>query len=241
MKNDSKTKIKYPKLRGAQMNLINIVFKKGKGRNEQKKKINKLLGKTNCSLSKTKYESIQKSGNNINYNESNLIDYFEKKKHLSFYKGANISVSSIILDTNKTTYNTNNIKNIKNSSISIRNIKKIKKIMGPNDISYNINNNNSNDQSLEQKKKNKEEIKSTINPYLDISKLTYKTDITSIRNKFSLLFSKEYDLFDKFIPSLYTLRLEPDMKENLSQLHNNSLSCIKYLSNLFDGNNLLLK
>ena len=63
--------------------------------------------------------------------------------------------------------------------------------------------------------------------------MTYKTDITSIRNKFSLLFSKEFDLFDKFIPSLYTLKFEKNKKEILCQLHNNSLSCIKYLSSIF--------
>ena len=230
MQNDVNMKLKYQPLKNRQMNYINIVFKKRKGRNYSSKKLN---GKTYRSLSKIKYEPIHKSENNTNYNESNLINYCDKKGHLSFYRGTKLNVSSILLDTNKTTYNNN----IHNTYISMRNIKRIKKIRSQNDIheniSCNININNNNEQSLEKKNIKKEEIQSTINPYLDISKLTYKTDITTIRNKFSILFTKEYDLFDQFIPSLYTLRLEPDMKAILCQLHNNSLSCIKYLSNIF--------
>ena len=229
MQNDSNMKLKYQPLKKNQMSYINIVFKKRRGRNYSNKKIN---GKTLSSLSKINNEPIQKSENNNNYDETNLINYYEKKRHLSFYKGTSINVSSILLDTNKTTYSNN----IHSTSISMRNIKRIRKIHSQNKVHENISCNiitNNNEQSLEKKNKKKEEIKSTINPYLDVSKLTYKADITNIRNKFSILFSKEYDLFDKFIPSLYTLRLEPDIKAILCQLHNNSLSCIKYLSNLF--------
>ena len=150
-----------------------------------------------------------------------------KKKHLSFYKGANISVSSIIYDANKTNYSS---KYIKNNSVSQRRINIQKSSSQKNIFEYLDEINGTNN---DKKKKKKDGIKSTINPYLDISKLTYKTDITSIRNKFSLLFSKEFDLFDKFIPSLYTLKFEKNKKEILCQLHNNSLSCIKYLSSIF--------
>ena len=82
-------------------------------------------------------------------------------------------------------------------------------------------------------KKEEELTKSTIIPNLDISKLTYKTDITSIRNKFSVLFSKEFNIFDKFIQILSNLSFEEDIKSNFIHLHNNSLSCIQYLANTF--------
>ena len=215
-----------PRLRdfsNAQRNIINIVFKKRGSRDKGKSKTNFLYEKTFRSLPKIKYDPVKKD----KYS-TDLINYFEKKKHLSFYKGANISVSSIIYDSNPTTVS-NCIKNLSISSRKI-NMRKNKSQTNIFDDYFNINNINDADTK---KKKKEEQIKSTINPYLDITKLTYKTDITSIRNRFSLLFTKEFDLFDKFIPSLYTLKFENDKKAILSQLHNNSLSCIKYLSSTF--------
>ena len=215
-----------PRLRDfstAQRNIINIVYKKGASRNKGESKSNFLFGNTFRSLPKIKYDPVKKD----TYSPD-LINYFEKKKHLSFYKGANISVSSIIYDSNPTTVS-NCIKNLSISSRKI-NMRKNKSQTNIFDDYFNINNINDADTK---KKKKEEQIKSTINPYLDITKLTYKTDITSIRNRFSLLFTKEFDLFDKFIPSLYTLKFENDKKAILSQLHNNSLSCIKYLSSTF--------
>ena len=53
--------------------------------------------KTNRYLSNIKNESIKKDEECT----STFINYCEKKKHLSFYKGANIIVSSIIYDANK--------------------------------------------------------------------------------------------------------------------------------------------
>ena len=206
-------------------NIINILFKKRTRNKPQNSKLKSkdISVKTNRYLSNIKNESIKKDEECT----STFINYYEKKKHLSFYKGANISVSSIIYDANKTNYSS---KYIKNNSVSQRRIN-IQKSSSQKNIFEHLDeiNRTNNDK----KKKKKDEIKSTINPYLDISKLTYKTDITSIRNKFSLLFSKEFDLFDKFIPSLYTLKFEKNKKEILCQLHNNSLSCIKYLSSIF--------
>ena len=206
-------------------NIINILFKKRTRNKPQNSKLKSkdISVKTNRYLSNIKNESIKKD----DASTSTFINYCKKKKHLSFYKGANISVSSIIYDANKTNYSS---KYIKNNSVSQRRIN-IQKSSSQKNIFEHLDeiNRTNNDK----KKKKKDEIKSTINPYLDISKLTYKTDITSIRNKFSLLFSKEFDLFDKFIPSLYTLKFEKNKKEILCQLHNNSLSCIKYLSSIF--------
>ena len=219
----SMAKPKFQNFNHTHRNIINIVFKKRAGRNKAKVKSNLLFGKTCRSLPKIKYNPIKKEENT-----TNLINYFEKKKHLSFYKGANISVSSIILDTNATT--TSNY--AKNNQINSRQIS-MRKNKSQNNIFDNYMNMNNNNEDDKKKKKKEEQIKSTINPYLDISKLKYKTDITSIRNKFSLLFTKEFDLFDKFIPSLYTLKFEADKKSILSQLHYNSLSCIKYLSSTF--------
>ena len=219
----SLAKLKPQNFNRTQRNIINIVFKKRAGRNKVKFKSNFLMGKTCRSLPKIKYNPIKKEENT-----TTLINYFEKKKHLSFYKGANISVSSIILDTNATTASNY----VKNNAISSRQIN-MKKNKSQNNIYDNYMNMNNNNDDEKKKKKKEEQIKSTINPYLDISKLKYKTDITSIRNKFSLLFTKEFDLFDKFIPSLYTLKFDADKKSILSQLHYNSLSCIQFLSSTF--------
>ena len=206
-------------------NIINILFKKRTRNKPQNSKLKSkdISVKTNRYLSNIKKESIKKDEECT----STFINYCEKKKHLSFYKGANISVSSIIYDANKTNYSS---KYIKNNSVSQRRIN-IQKSSSQKNIFEHLD--EINGTNNDKKKKKKDGIKSTINPYLDISKLTYKTDITSIRNKFSLLFSKEFDFFDKFIPSLYTLKFEKNKKEILCQLHNNSLSCIKYLSSIF--------
>ena len=216
--------------------IINLELKKYNTRNNRKN--NSFQPRIKNSLPKIKFNSVIKDTNS-----SALLNYFEKKKHLSFYKGANISVTSLFLDTNKTVST-----NAKNTSISCR-THKFKKNFSQNDIFLNDNTNinktiynnkkentinKENDEDDKKiKKKKKEEIKSTINPYLDISNLTYKTDITALRNKFSILFNKEFNLFDKFIPSLYTLKFESDKKYILSQLHANSLACIKYLSSTF--------
>ena len=107
-----------------------------------------------------------------------ILNYYEKKKHLSFYKGSNINVSSILLDGNKTAYS--------NTHISFNN----------------FNSNNRNEKNNEKMKTKREEIKSIINPLLDISKLNYKENITHLRNKFSIMFNKEFNLFGKVIQNL---------------------------------------
>jgi hypothetical protein len=104
------------------------------------------------------------------------------------------------------------------------------KIIDDND--YNTENINQKKEKLDFREKN-DKIKSTLNPSLDISKLTYKTTITSIRNKYSILFNKEFELFDKFVPSLYTLKFNHETKFYLNQLHNKILSCTKYLAGVF--------
>ena len=170
----------------------------------------------------------QNSKNYNNSNSSTFINYCDKKK-LSFYKGSNISLSSFFLDTNKTI--STDKKNISNNSFTRLNFIKSK---FPNFRRKKIDDkseNNSNEKII--KKKKVDEIKSTLNPYLDISKLTYKTTITSIRNKYSILFNKEFDLFDKFIPSIYTLKFDHETKFYLNQLHNKILSCTKYLAGVF--------
>ena len=218
----SMTKTRLQALNKLQGKVINIIFKKRASRNSPK---NKTKIKPVKSISKAffgrTYRSLPKINEELkikNENSTSIHNYFEKKKHLSFYKGTNINVSSIILDTNKTMY-TNNTNN--NNSFRCLKIKK----------NYSLN--NINEKNSENIKNKIEEKKETINPTIDLSKLNYKSDITSIRNKFSILFNKEFDLFGKFIQSLFTLKLEISKKLVLSQLHDNCLSCIKYLSGMF--------
>ena len=185
------------------------------------------------SLPKLKYRNKmngkytnQNSKNYNNSNSSTFINYCDKKK-LSFYKGSNISLSSFFLDTNKTI-----ITDKKNTSNSFTRLNFIKSKF-PNFRKKKIDDKSGNNSIEKIKKKKVDEIKSTLNPYLDISKLTYKTTITSIRNKYSILFNKEFELFDKFVPSLYTLKFDHETKFYLNQLHNKILSCTKYLSGVF--------
>lgn len=191
--------------------------------------INKSRDNTFKSLPKLKYGSINNNQNSINYNNSSsttFINYCDKKK-LSFYKGANISLSSFFLDTNKT-ISTEMI----DTSGTFRKLSHQKKQIFPHFKKRIIEDKENNEKKVIKKKKG-DEIISTLNPYLDISKLTYKTTITSIRNKYSILFNKEFELFDKFVPSLYTLKFDHETKFYLNQLHNKILSCTKYLSGVF--------
>ena len=225
---DESSSIAISKLRSNNNNqrkIVNIIFKKRSSRNKIISKSKSLLKNECHSLPKIKYSPVR-----VEEPTSTLINFNNKKKHISFYKGGSISVSSIIVDSSPTTA-TNYIK----KSASIRptkiNLKKNKCKINIYENYKNINNNKNT--KIAQKEKEEEQTKSIINPYLDLSKLTYKTDITSIRNKFSVLFSKEFYLFDKFIPSLSTLSFEEEVKSNFTHLHNNSLSCINYLINTF--------
>ena len=176
-------------------------------------------------MNNDKYNNYNRNNFN-NSNSSTLINYVDIKK-LSFYKGANISLSSFFLDGNKTI--STDMRNTSGSFIK-PSFKKSK--VFPNFRKRIIEDNENNNEKKIIKKKG-DEIISTLNPYLDISKLTYKTTITSIRNKYSILFNKEFELFDKFIPSLYTLKFDHETKFYLNQLHNKILSCTKYLSGVF--------
>ena len=179
------------------------------------------------SLPKLKYGRMNlKSKNFNNSNSSTFINYVDKKK-LSFYKGSNISLSSFFLDGNKTI--STDMRD--NSGSFIKPSFKHSKIFPYFRKRVIESNDNNNEKQVI--KKSKDKIISTLNPYLDISKLTYKTTITSIRNKYSILFNKEFELFDKFVPSLYTLKFDHETKFYLNQLHNKILSCTKYLSGVF--------
>ena len=208
-----------------QKRIVNIIFKKRSSRNKIISKSKSLLKNECHSLPKIKYSPVR-----VEEPTSTLINFNNKKKHISFYKGGSISVSSIIVDSSPTTA-TNYIKKSASISPTKINLKKNKCKINIYENYKNINNNKNT--KIAQKEKEEEQTKSIINPYLDLSKLTYKTDITSIRNKFSVLFSKEFYLFDKFIPSLSTLSFEEKVKSNFTHLHNNSLSCINYLINTF--------
>ena len=224
----------------SQPNLFTLDYTKNNSRNnytfntthtiiKKKDNIFKSLPKLKYNyLNNEKYNN-QNSKNYNNSSSSTLINYCDKRK-LSFYKGANISLSSFFLDANKTQST-----DMKNTSVSFSKIKPKTKANLPYfkrkiifDKNEDENNNNSNIN-----KKKKDEIKSTLNPFLDISKLTYKTTITSIRNKYSILFNKEFELFDKFIPNLYTLKFDRETKFYLNQLHNKVLYCTKFLSGTF--------
>ena len=198
--------------------IVNIVFKKRSSRNSpinSKMKIIRsisqaFLGKTYRSLPKLKEElKIKKE------NSTSILNYYEKKKRLSFYKGTNINVSTILLDGNKTAHT--------NTNISFKNF----------NFQKNSSSNNIHAKSNDKIKTKKEEIKSTINPLIDMSKLNYTANITYLRNKFSVMFNKEFDSFEKYIQNLDTLIFRKTKNEMLSQFYNKSLSCIKYLSGLF--------
>ena len=224
----------------SQPNILNLGMTNSNGRNKisnklvykkreiEIKSLPKLIKGSKIHNDRMNNRSIY--NNNSNY--SSLINYCDKKKHLSFYKGANISVSSFFLDTNKT-LSTDMRSSIGFTNINFSNNKfqKFKhKIIEENNIIdiFNLKNG----KKLDFREKS-DKIKSTLNPSLDISKLTYKTTITSIRNKYSILFNKEFDLFDKFIPSLYTLKFNYETKFYLNQLHNKILSCTKDLAGVF--------
>ena len=223
---DESSSIAISKLRSnnnTQRKIVNIIFKKRSSRNKIISKSKSLLKKGCYSLPKIKYLPIGIEGGT-----STLINFKNNKKQASFYKSGNISVSSIIADSSHT-----NTSNFIQKSVSISptkiNLRKNKRQINVFENYKNMNNN----KYTKIDKKEEEQTKSTIIPNLDISKLTYKTDITSIRNKFSVLFSKEFNIFDKFIQILSNLSFEEDIKSNFIHLHNNSLSCIQYLANTF--------
>ena len=218
----------------SQRNILSLELNKINTRNNfrniiinNRENISKSLPKLKNKTMNEKFSQSQISKNYNNSNMSTFINYCDKKK-LSFYKGANISLSSFFLDMNKTI--STDAKNISNSFTKYNfNINKYPILKGKK-IKDGKN------EDIEEKnavKKNLNEIKSTLNPYLDISKLKYKTTITSIRNKYSVLFNKEFELFDKFIPSLYTLKFDHETKFYLNQLHSKVLFCTKFLCGTF--------
>ena len=209
--NSSMTKSKLQAYKKCPGKIVNIIFKKRASRNPKNMKMKNVRSISQVFLGKT-YRSLPKINEEIkikNENSTMILNYYEKKKHLSFYKGSNINVSSILLDGNKTAYS--------NTHISFNN----------------FNSNNINEKNNEKIKTKREEIKSIINPLLDISKLNYKGNITHLRNKFSIMFNKEFNLFGKVIQNLDNLKFEKAKKEIISQLHDNFLSCIKNLSGIF--------
>ena len=224
----------------SQNNLLSLDLRKNKTRNNiDNKTFNKkdsqfrsLPKIKNYRLYNDKYLEKQKNRSNFNKSSSSsLINFCDKKKHLSFYKGSNISVSSLFMDTNKTI--SSDMKNTSSNFTRLYNFKKMNK----NNISDFANNIIENDEKNsikniinEQKLDNN---KSSVGPYLDLFQLIHKPTITSLRNRFSLLFNKEFEFYNQFIPSLYTLKFEEVIKFNLSQLHNKILSCVKTLSNIF--------
>jgi hypothetical protein len=136
------------------------------------------------------------------------------------------------MDTNKTI--SSDMKNTSSNFTRLYNFKKMNKSNNDSDFANNIiendEKNNLKNFINEQKLDNN---KSSIGPFLDLSQLIHKPTITSLRNRFSLLFNKEFEFYNQFIPSLYTLKFDNVIKFNLSQLHNKILSCVKTLSNIF--------
>ena len=226
-------------------NILSINLRKDNNRNNIVYKIFKNRGNNPIkSLPKIKYNQLynekylekQRQRNNFNNanNSSNLINYCDKKKHLSFYNGSSISISSIFLDTTKTIST-----DMKSTSGTISNIFNFKKTYNHNFSNTNFTNNLNEHTNENKEKKNikdkfeKNNINKNNQPFLDLSQLSYKPNITSLRNRYSLLFNKEFEHFDKFIPSLYALRFEKETNFILSQLHTKILSSIKYLSGIF--------
>ena len=224
----------------SQNNLLSLDLRKNKTRNNianktfiKKESQFKSLPKIrNYRLYNDKYLEKQKNRSNFNNSSSStLINFCDKKKQLSFYKGSNISVSSLFMDTNKTI--SSDMKNTSSNFTRLYNFKKMNK----NNISDFANN------IIENEEKNSikniineqkfDKNNSSVGPFLDLSQLIHKPTITSLRNRFSLLFNKEFEYYNQFIPSLYTLKFDNIIKFNLSQLHSKILSCVKTLSNIF--------
>jgi len=224
----------------SQSNLLSIDLRKNKTRNnfanktfnQQDNQFRSLPKIKNYRLYNDKYLEKQKNRSNFNNSSSStLINFCDKKKHLSFYKGANISVSSLFMDTNKTI--SSDLKNTSSNFTRLYNIKKMNKNKNSNfakNLIENDENNTLKNIINEQKLHNNN---SSMGPFLDLSQLIHKPTITSLRNRFSLLFNKEFEFYNQFIPSLYTLKFENVIKFNLAQLHNKILSCVKTLSNIF--------
>ena len=224
----------------SQNNLLSLDLRKNKTRNNfanktfiKKESQFKSLPKIrNYRLYNDKYLEKQKNRSNFNNSSSStLINFCDKKKQLSFYKGSNISVSSLFMDTNKTI--SSDMKNTSSNFTRLYNFKKMNK----NNISDFANNIIENEEKNSIKNIiNEQKIdknKSSVGPFLDLSQLIHKPTITSLRNRFSLLFNKEFEYYNQFIPSLYTLKFDNIIKFNLSQLHSKILSCVKTLSNIF--------
>ena len=224
----------------SQNNLLSLDLRKNKTRNNM---ANKTFNKKDSqfkSLPKIKNyrfyneKYLEKQKNRSNFNNSSsstLLNFCDKKKQLSFYKGSNISVSSLFMDTNKTI--SSDMKNTSSNFTRIYNFKKMNRSNNSdfaNNIIENDEKNNIKNIINEQKLDND---KSSVGPCLDLSQLIYKPTITSLRNRFSLLFNKEFEFYNQFIPSLYTLKFENIVKFNLSQMHSKILSCVKNLSNIF--------
>ena len=224
----------------SQNNLLSLDLRKNKTRNNianktfiKKESQFKSLPKIkNYRLYNDKYLEKQKNRSNFNNSSSStLINFCDKKKQLSFYKGSNISVSSLFMDTNKTI--SSDMKNTSSNFTRLYNFKKMNK----NNISDFANNIIENEEKnsikniINEQKLDKNN--SSVGPFLDLSQLIHKPTITSLRNRFSLLFNKEFEYYNQFIPSLYTLKFDNIIKFNLSQLHSKILSCVKTLSNIF--------
>ena len=170
----SMTKSKLQVFKKCPGKIVNIIFKKRASRNPKNVKMKNVRAISQVFMGKT-YRSLPKINEEIkikNENSTTILNYYERKRHLSFFKGTNINVSSILLDGNKTAYT--------NTHISLNNFK----------LQKNFKANNKDEKNNEKTKTKREEIKSTINPLLDISKLKFKTSITYLRNKFSIMFNK---------------------------------------------------
>ena len=224
----------------SQNNLLSLDLRKNKTRNnyanktfiKKESKFKSLPKIRNYRLYNDKYLEKQKNRSNFNNSSSStLINFCDKKKQISFYKGSNISVSSLFMDTNKTI--NSDMKNTSSNFTRLYNFKKMNK----NNISDYANNIIENEEKNSIKNIiNEEKLdknKSSVGSFLDLSQLIHKPTITSLRNRFSLLFNKEFEYYNQFIPSLYTLKFDNIIKFNLSQLHSKILSCVKTLSNIF--------
>ena len=214
----SMTKSKLEAHKKSPGKIVNIVFKKRASRNPKNDKMKYVSSISQVFMGKT-YRSLPKINEKIkikNEYSTMILNYCDKKKHLSFYKGSNINVSSILLDGNRTACT--------NTHISLNNNFNLQK---------NFSWNNINEKNNEKIKTKREEINSNINPLIDVSKLNYEENIISLRNKFSIKFNKEFDLLSKFIQKIDNLKFETMKKEIISQLHDNLLSCAKNLSGIF--------
>ena len=181
-----------------------------------------------------KFHKISDSLNNIN--TSNILKYTQKKRDLSFYNGFNISSSLLLLDQNKT-YSTDfksNCENMNNNCFNINSMKKT--CINFNNKILKKNLKNSKEKKLKNEPKNLIEenfVEKNNKKIFEPEKMLHEPSITIARNKFSILFNHEFENFNKFIPSIYTLKFDKETKYNLFLYHDKISDSLNFITDTF--------